>query len=54
MVDTVLLVTFLGARSNKVCSGSDDGNWFVWDKETGRLEGIWEGDGSVVNGVSLV
>ena len=41
---------FLGARSEKVCSGSDDGNFFVWDKETGRLEGIWEGDGHVVNG----
>ena len=41
---------FLGARSDKVCSGSDDGNFFVWDKDTGRLEGIWEGDGHVVNG----
>jgi WD and tetratricopeptide repeat-containing protein 1 len=41
---------FLGVRSDKVCSGSDDGNFFVWDKDTGRLEGIYEGDGSVVNG----
>lgn len=41
---------FLGARSDKVVSGSDDGNFFVWDKDTGKLEGIWEGDGSVVNG----
>jgi WD and tetratricopeptide repeat-containing protein 1 len=44
------LVSFGGARSDKVCSGSDDGNWFMWDKTTGRLEGIWEGDESVVNG----
>jgi hypothetical protein len=41
---------FLGARSDKVCSGSDDGNFFVWDKDTGRLEGIWAADGHVVNG----
>lgn len=46
---------FLGARSDKVVSGSDDGNFFVWDKDTGKLEGIWEGDGSVVNGeISLL
>lgn len=49
-LSTLTLGNFLGARSDKVCSGSDDGNFFVWDKETGRLEGIWEGDGSVVNG----
>nr|XP_019044312.1 hypothetical protein I302_07596 [Kwoniella bestiolae CBS 10118]OCF23242.1 hypothetical protein I302_07596 [Kwoniella bestiolae CBS 10118] len=48
-VETVKDCNFLGTRADKVCSGSDDGNFFVWDKETGRLEGIWEGDGSVVN-----
>jgi len=48
-VHTVKDVTFLGVRSDKVCSGSDDGNWFVWDKMTGKLEGIWKGDGQVVN-----
>jgi nuclear receptor interaction protein len=41
---------FLGDRSDKIASGSDDGNWFVWDKETGKLDGIWLGDGDVVNG----
>lgn len=41
---------FLGAMSDKVASGSDDGNFFVWDKISGRLEGIWEGDGDTVNG----
>lgn len=44
---------FLGAMSDKVASGSDDGNFFVWDKATGKLDGIWEGDGSIVNGKLL-
>lgn len=47
-----MLGNFLGARSDKVCSGSDDGNFFVWDKHTGRLDGIWAADGHVVNGQS--
>ena len=50
MLSASIQVSFGGARSDKVCSGSDDGNWFMWDKSTGQLEGIWEGDGSVVNG----
>jgi hypothetical protein len=29
-------------------SGSDDGNWFLWDKDTGDLKGIWEGDDECV------
>ncbi|OXG48096.1 hypothetical protein J010_04775 [Cryptococcus neoformans] len=48
-VETVKDCNFLGTKSDKIASGSDDGYFFVWDKETGRLEGIWEGDGSVVN-----
>ncbi|RXK39423.1 hypothetical protein M231_03256 [Tremella mesenterica] len=48
-METVKDCNFLGNHSNKVCSGSDDGNFFVWNKDTGRLIGIWEGDGSVVN-----
>lgn len=47
-----MIGNFLGLRSDKVCSGSDDGHFFVWDKNTGRLEGIWEGDSSIVNGQS--
>lgn len=43
----------MGTKSDKIASGSDDGYFFVWDKETGRLDGIWEGDGSVVNGRSF-
>lgn len=30
-------------------SGSDDGNFFIWNKSTGTLHGIYEGDSSVVN-----
>ncbi|WWC94713.1 hypothetical protein V866_001561 [Kwoniella sp. B9012] len=48
-VETVKDCNFLGTRADKICSGSDDGNFFVWDKGSGRLEGIWEGDGSIVN-----
>nr|ODN76375.1 hypothetical protein L203_06441 [Cryptococcus depauperatus CBS 7841] len=48
-VETVKDCNFLGLGSTKVASGSDDGNFFVWDKKSGKLEGIWEGDGSVVN-----
>lgn len=48
-VETVKDCNFLGTKSDKIASGSDDGYFFVWDKESGRLEGIWEGDGSVVN-----
>ncbi|KAK4689336.1 hypothetical protein P7C73_g755, partial [Tremellales sp. Uapishka_1] len=48
-LETVKDCNFLGVRSDKICSGSDDGNFFIWDKSTGKLEGIWEGDGHVVN-----
>lgn len=30
-------------------SGSDDGNFFVWDKSSANLRGVYEGDGRVVN-----
>ncbi|KAI0352957.1 WD40 repeat-like protein [Trametes cingulata] len=48
-VETVKDVNFLGPRDEFVVSGSDDGNWFMWDKDTGRLHDILEGDGTVVN-----
>ncbi|TFK23275.1 WD repeat-containing protein [Coprinopsis marcescibilis] len=48
-VDTVKDVNFLGPYDEFIVSGSDDGNWFMWDKTTGKLEGIYEGDESVVN-----
>ncbi|KAF5333136.1 hypothetical protein D9611_002459 [Ephemerocybe angulata] len=47
--DTVKDVNFLGPFDEYVVSGSDDGNWFVWQKDSGKLHGIYEGDSSVVN-----
>lgn len=46
---TVKDVNFLGPNDEYVTSGSDDGNFFIWRKATGKLHGILEGDGSVVN-----
>lgn len=48
-VETVKDVNFLGPEDQFVVSGSDDGHWFIWEKYTGRLRDILEGDGSVVN-----
>jgi len=42
-------VNFFGPHDEYVVSGSDDGNWFIWQKSTGALHDILEGDGSVVN-----
>ncbi|KAE8651395.1 WD repeat protein iqw1 isoform X2 [Cucumis sativus] len=41
--------SFLGQKGEYVASGSDDGRWFIWEKETGRLIKILVGDGAVVN-----
>ena len=43
------LVNFIGPRDDFVVSGSDDGHFFVWNKATGKLHDILEGDGHVVN-----
>jgi WD40 repeat protein len=32
-----------------VLSGSDDGNFFIWNKQTGKLVNILHGDEDVVN-----
>jgi len=49
-VDTVKDVNFGGGDDSLIVSGSDDGNLFIWDKEsTNTLIGIWKGDESVVN-----
>jgi len=48
-VATVKDVNFLGPSDEYVTSGSDDGNFFIWRKATGKIHGILEGDGSVVN-----
>lgn len=42
-------VNFMGPDDQWVVSGSDDGNFFIWDKKGGDVQGIYEGDGSVVN-----
>ncbi|KAM2493031.1 hypothetical protein PS1_044506 [Malus domestica] len=41
--------SFLGQRGEYVASGSDDGRWFVWEKRTGRLIKMFQGDEAVVN-----
>ncbi|KAJ8771533.1 hypothetical protein K2173_026710 [Erythroxylum novogranatense] len=41
--------SFLGQRGDYVASGSDDGRWFIWEKQTGRLIKMLIGDEAVVN-----
>ncbi|KAH7654664.1 WD and tetratricopeptide repeats protein 1 [Dioscorea alata] len=41
--------SFLGQLGEYVASGSDDGRWFIWEKRTGRLMKMLEGDRAVVN-----
>lgn len=48
-VKTVKDVNFFGLDDEYVVSGSDDGNFFIWDRKTGQLVNILEGDGEVVN-----
>ncbi|KLO15698.1 WD40 repeat-like protein [Schizopora paradoxa] len=48
-VETIKDVNFVGSEDEYVASGSDDGNFFLWEKSTGHVHGIYEGDGSVVN-----
>ena len=45
----LVAVNFLGPYDEFVTSGSDDGNFFIWDKATAAIRGIYEGDSSVVN-----
>jgi len=45
----LLPVNFLGSNDDLIVSGSDDGNFFIWDKHTAKLNGVYEGDGSIVN-----
>ena len=42
-------VNFAGPNDEFVVSGSDEGYFFLWKRESGALHGIYEGDGSVVN-----
>lgn len=49
LIGCLIIVNFLGPQDEFIVSGSDDGNWFMWEKDTGRLHDILEGDGTVVN-----
>jgi len=40
---------FLGAHGNYIAAGSDDGNIFIWEKNTQNLVMILNGDDSIVN-----
>ncbi|TKY85587.1 hypothetical protein EX895_005749 [Sporisorium graminicola] len=51
--ETVKDVAFAGGADNYVVSGSDDGNWFMWDKLTSEIKGIWHADTSVVNVMAM-
>ncbi|OAL39207.1 hypothetical protein AYO20_01525 [Fonsecaea nubica] len=46
---TVKDVNFCGLNDEYVVSGSDDGNFFIWDRKTCKILNILEGDGEVVN-----
>ncbi|KIL58630.1 hypothetical protein M378DRAFT_170377 [Amanita muscaria Koide BX008] len=48
-IETIKDVNFVGPGDEFVASGSDDGNFFLWRKDSGKLHGIYEGDGSIVN-----
>ncbi|KAF7332099.1 WD40 repeat-like protein [Mycena kentingensis (nom. inval.)] len=48
-VATVKDVNFLGPNDDFVASGSDCGNLFIWNKETGELHALLEGDATTVN-----
>lgn len=48
-VRTVKDVNFYGLCDEYVVSGSDSGHLFIWDRASGQLLNILEGDGEVVN-----
>uniref|UniRef100_A0A8C1VAZ0 WD and tetratricopeptide repeats 1 n=1 Tax=Cyprinus carpio TaxID=7962 RepID=A0A8C1VAZ0_CYPCA len=40
---------FFGSKGQYIVSGSDDGSFFIWEKETTNLVRILQGDESIVN-----
>lgn len=48
-IETVKDVNFFGLNDEFVMAGSDDGLLFIWNKETGKVVTILQGDSSVVN-----
>nr|POE77497.1 wd repeat protein iqw1 [Quercus suber] len=51
-VRTVKDVNYFGLDDEFVVSGSDDGNLFMWERTTGELVNVLQGDGEVVNVVT--
>lgn len=51
-VKTVKDVNFYGMDDEYVVSGSDCGNFFIWDKKTTQLVNILHGDDEIVNVVT--
>lgn len=49
LLNLIPLVNFIGVEDEFIASGSDDGNFFLWEKDTGKIHGIYEGDEAVVN-----
>ena len=41
--------SFLSSKGQYIVSGSDDGSFFIWEKETTNLVRILQGDESIVN-----
>jgi nuclear receptor interaction protein len=48
-VETTKDVNFFGLQDEYIVSGSDCGNFFIWDRVTSQLVNILEGDNEVVN-----
>ncbi|KAJ1676663.1 hypothetical protein EV182_007733, partial [Spiromyces aspiralis] len=48
-IQTLKDVNFYGPRDEYIVSGSDDGNWFIWDKKTAKIVQVLQGDSQVVN-----
>ena len=46
---TIKDVAFLGQQDEYVVSGSDDGNFFIWDAHSAQIVNILAGDEEVVN-----
>ena len=44
-------MNFFGANDEYEVSGSDDGRGYIWDKQSGRLLQILEGDTDTVNNI---
>jgi len=48
-LDTIKGVYFYGEKSQYVVSGSDEGNVYIWNKETGQVINVLQGHSDAVN-----